>query len=265
MRLSYTSTGTFLTCPQKFYYQNILRYEPVEKAGPLMFGTVIHEALEKFYKGGEMELPEANTYEAVAAAAVLRGYEAFWGRPKSVILVEFAMEVDIGGVPMVVKADAIVNTPDGPMVVEHKTASMIGDQYWKKKEHDIQPSLYILGARQHGISVLGCIYDVIRKPAPPKAKEKIPDYAVRITEDIAARPEFYYERRSFYKTEADLEKVETNMALVANAIQRAEDTGEYPKNHNACFDFNRECSWAPVCHGNEIIPMSNLYRKREES
>jgi len=47
--LSATHLDTYLDCPVKFYYRNLLQI-PSAKTGPLSFGNAIHKALELFFK-----------------------------------------------------------------------------------------------------------------------------------------------------------------------------------------------------------------------
>ena len=47
--LTYSALNAFRNCPRKYKHRYIDRLRPMERAEALAFGSVIHEALEKWY------------------------------------------------------------------------------------------------------------------------------------------------------------------------------------------------------------------------
>lgn len=57
VRLSFSSIDTYLNCPAKFRYGYVFRIPSTEVATPLIFGTAVHHALEKFHAGDLASMP----------------------------------------------------------------------------------------------------------------------------------------------------------------------------------------------------------------
>ncbi|MFT5222111.1 MAG: putative RecB family exonuclease [Glaciecola sp.] len=58
VRLSFSSIDTYLNCPAKFRYGYVFRIPSTEIAAPLIFGSAVHHALEKFHAGDLASMPE---------------------------------------------------------------------------------------------------------------------------------------------------------------------------------------------------------------
>jgi hypothetical protein len=126
----------------------------------------------------------AMVYELVKAEELMRGYHYRWFDDATIFLeVEKQFETDLinpetgaasrtyrlGG-----KIDGIAEVVEGHpsripgiYVVERKTTSDdigLGSDYWRQLRLDAQVSTYFVGAQSLGHDVIGCIYDVIRKP-----------------------------------------------------------------------------------------------------
>lgn len=187
-------------CEHRFAYG--LGYRPVHEATPLRFGSVVHTALEAWWKesillpGASAEqrlqaalasLPDAaDPFELVRAVEMLHGYTLRWGGERYDVLAvecEFRAPLinpytrrpsrtfELGG-----KIDAIArDLSDGRVyIVEHKTSSedvSPGSNYWQCLRLDAQVSMYYRGARALGYDVSGVVYDVLGKPkhVPSKA------------------------------------------------------------------------------------------------
>jgi hypothetical protein len=186
---------SFRSCKRQHHYSYRLGYRPIDKAGPLRFGTAMHNALEVWWSPGTLcdlgaainaidSEGEIDEFERAKARAMMMNYHARWCQEDYEILaVEKEFEAplvnpstgktsttfQIGG-----KIDAIVRKSNGDVfLVEHKSAGVevtFDTPYWKRLILDTQISTYYVGGRALGYDIKGCIYDVLRKP-PIKPKE----------------------------------------------------------------------------------------------
>ena len=184
-------------CARLHKIQYIDGYRPVEEAGVLRFGSLVHGGLEAWWdapKGERLDAAlaaimksadEADAFDLVRVEVMLRGYDARWSDQDLQVIgveVEFRAPLinpesdapsrtwQLGG-----KIDAIAVTPDNrTFIVEHKTTSediAPGSEYWRRLRMDGQVSVYFEGAAALGLKVDGCVYDVLRKPSlRPKKK-----------------------------------------------------------------------------------------------
>ncbi len=170
--------------------------------------------------------------------------------------------------------------------VESKTTSSdisAGSDYWRRVVAlDSQVSTYNAAAKSMGFDVRDTIYDVTRKPelmplrATPEESKKytmptkaqpIPrlyanqresdetpeEYRARLTEDIIARPDWYFARTTIVRLEHDDEEHARDVVQTANAIRFAEDNDAWPRSPNACERWRNLCSYFPVCSGETSI------------
>ncbi len=187
--------------------------------------------------------------------------------------------------------DAIVQ--DGSLHnVESKTTSAdisAGSDYWRRViALDSQVSTYNGAAKAMGYDVRDTIYDVTRKPelvplkatpeeskkyTKPTKAEPIPrlyanqrevdetpeEYRARLTEDIIARPEWYFARQTIVRLDHDDEEHARDIVQTAQMIRFAEDHDAWPRSPNACERFRRLCDYFPVCSEETSIDDGTMY------
>ncbi len=170
--------------------------------------------------------------------------------------------------------------------VESKTTSAdisSGSDYWRRViALDSQVSTYNAAAKAMGYDVRDTIYDVTRKPelqplkatpedlkkyTKPTKAEPVPrlyanqretdetpeEYRERLTADIIARPDWYFQRRSIVRLDHDDAEHEKDVQQTAATIRFAEDSGAWPRSPNACERFRRLCDYFDVCEGSTTI------------
>lgn len=202
--ISVSEMRTFRRCAREHHFRYRLLYRAVLDAETLRFGSLMHVGLEQLWKARRACAPEeailqsaiyamrsSDPFELAKAEELLIGYHYRWcDDPIEVLDVEKQFTAglvnpetgapsrtfELGG-----KIDAIARVPEGHperapgvYVVEHKTTSEdigLGSVYWQKLRLDAQVSVYFDGARSLGHDVVGCLYDVIKKPTirPHKA------------------------------------------------------------------------------------------------
>lgn len=180
---------TYRRCPREHRFAYELGVRPIEDNENLRLGTLVHKALEAWWKETGDRLVaalavfdaarESDPFEVAKARAMLMGYHARWADEPLEVL---AVEVEIPLAPLVNpstgafsktwllggKLDVVARDVEGrDWIVEHKTTSddaSPGSEYVQNLRIDGQVSTYYEGARRLGYEPAGCIYDVLAKP-----------------------------------------------------------------------------------------------------
>ena len=189
--LTYSALNTFPNCPRKYKHRYIDNLRPRMKVESLSFGSVIHSAIELWYRSVndanrlwkaldfiDRSFPERATDENQMAGwhlarAMFTGYASRYPTEDfTIIEVEktFTGQIrnpDTGRCSqtfvMAGKADAIVQLHDGMYLLEHKTAASIDGNYLDKLWTDTQIALYSYYLRELGYPIVGIIYNVLLK------------------------------------------------------------------------------------------------------
>lgn len=175
------------------------------------------------------------------------------------------------------KIDKIVRLEDGRVAVrEHKTTgddiSALSD-YWKRLRVDQQISTYMLAALTLGHQVETVEYDVIRKPgieprkltkaelktltetgeycgesfSPAPVERESPEmYGARLSQDIAARPDFYFARQEIPRLAADIEEFRVELWQIAEQVRESRAASRWFRNTDACLRPYR-CEFFEPC------------------
>ncbi len=213
--LTYSALNTFRNCPRKYKNRYLDNLRPRERAEALSFGSVIHTAIELWYRSSNTEsrLRDVLAYVNDAfenrvvdanlmvqwhlATAMLRGYaERYATEEFEVVEVEkeFVGEIrnpDTGRQSQTFriagKVDGIVRCHDGLYLLEHKTASTVDASYLDKLWTDTQIALYCYYLRELGYPIVGVIYNVLLKSRLKQGKgETQEEYELRHAE-LAAK------------------------------------------------------------------------------
>ncbi len=286
--LTNSQLTTFRRCQREHHYAYQLGYRAIEDAEALRFGTLIHQGLEAWWRGLGLEvaMDEAmrgaiDEHEAAKARVLMRGYDARWGGEVFAVCgVEQQFRAplinpetgapsrtyEVGG-----KLDVLLERG----FIEHKTTSEeigLGSTYWKRLTLNSQVSTYYAGAKALGHEVDGCIYDVIRKPAlrplkatPEESRKYTKDgrlyaaqrehdetadaYELRLTEDVAAQPDKYYQRGEVVRLEAEEREAAFDVWQLARSMREAEIAGRAPRNTDACVRYGKTCPFFDICCG----------------
>lgn len=304
-RITASSLALHRACPRAYQ----LRYEVGvvrrERVPALALGSLVHLGLEAYLlSGSDIDAAMAamraadDGHDLLTAELMLEGYHARWagvGLTAVAVEAEFAAPlVDPAsgrrarGVHRAGKIDAIVRDEDGRhWIMEHKTTSAEcgpGSDYVERLAVDSQVSHYFRGAEALGYPVVGCVYDILRKPPPrlmatphdrrryradgelysaQRADDETSDaYRARVLEAMAADPESYYRRVSVVRLDAELAEAGRDDWAQAMAIRAQRKAGYWPRNPDACMRYGRRCEYWPVCSGTTDIGDGDLYELR---
>ena len=213
--LTYSALNTFRNCPRKYKNRYVDNLRPRERPEALSFGSVVHTAIELWYRSQDIEsrLRDVLAYIDDAfenrvvdtnlmvqwhlAIAMIRGYaQRYATEDFEVVEVEkeFVGEIrnpDTGRQSQTFriagKVDGIVRCHDGLYLLEHKTASTVDASYLDKLWTDTQIALYCYYLRELGYPIVGVIYNVLLKSRLKQGKgETQEEYEVRHAE-LAAK------------------------------------------------------------------------------
>ena len=299
----------FRRCPRLHYYAYELGYRRVDKAIELDTGSRWHRALEAWWlalkEGRRHEALDAaidaldrvpDPYEQIRAETVLTGYHARWiDEPIEVLGVEVPFEGPLrdpitgeehpwfilGGT-----IDAICRSGARTLIVEHKTSSQDfspGSYYWEKLTLNSQVSMYLAAGPALGLTLDGCLYDVIgkapsidpRRATPTEerkytkegklfARQRDTDedpeaFRARLLDAITDDPGKFYGRAEIVRIGDELEASLLDVWQVAELITEARERSRWPRNTDACFAFNRPCEFFPVCAHGESLNNASIY------
>lgn len=189
--LTYSALNCFRNCPRKYHLRYVQHLRRPERPDALAFGSVIHTALEQWYKTvgasdrllrvldliddqfpGRKNDPEQR-HRWHQARAMFEGYAARYpDEAFEIVEIEkqFTAEIrnpDTGRLSqtfvMAGKADGIVLQDGELYLLEHKTASYITADYLDRLWTDTQIALYCHYLRQIGYPIVGVIYNVLLK------------------------------------------------------------------------------------------------------
>jgi RecB family exonuclease len=213
--LTYSALNTFRNCPRKYKNRYLDNLRPRERAEALSFGSVVHTAIELWYRSSDADsrLRDVLAYIDDAfenrvvdsnqmvqwhlATAMIRGYAERYATEEFEIVEvekEFVGEIrnpDTGRQSQTFriagKVDGIVRCHDGLYLLEHKTASTVDASYLDKLWTDTQIALYCYYLRELGYPIVGVIYNVLLKSRLKQGKgETQEEYEVRHAE-LAAK------------------------------------------------------------------------------
>lgn len=197
------------------------------------------------------------------------------------------------------KLDVIARRQGRLVLIDHKTCSQdITDPaspYWRQLAVDSQVSHYMLLAWLNGMKMDDAVWDVIRKPSisPKKLtkaikastvaerkycgvalsdatldamqvddRETLEMYEARLADDcINVRPEWYFQRRSVPRFDAELLDYAKELWQHSKDILH-ERKRELPvRNSGACMLWGSACVFLGVCSGHDSIESDNWRRK----
>lgn len=246
------------------------------------------------------EKKQADALIRVQAEELVRGYHCRWIDERLDVVaveLEFLTQVSdpILGEPIAEvsgKIDAIVRVNDSEMVIEHKSTSSDlepGSMFWQRTRMSSQLGIYYVGATSIGHVPAGAVYDVIAKPkdaeplrhTPPEKRRYRKDgalykgqslvdeepeaYRERLSAMIFASPDSFYARQVVIRLKREVDEAVSDLAGTVSMMRHCEETGNHPRNPNACFEYNRACEYHGVCLGLEDVRDDSKFRTAREN
>lgn len=107
--------------------------------------------------------------------------------------------------------------------------------------------------RQTGDGELGYVLQT----RPETAEE----YEARLTEEVAANPDRYYQRGEVVRLEAEEREAQLDAWQLTRSMREAELAGRFPRNVDACERYGRVCSFFSVCSGTASLDDPGLFQR----
>lgn len=220
--ITQTALKVFLQCPEQFRLGTMYGWTPRTVSSSIEFGMAFHEIMAGVNMGEELHQAVDN-YHAQRAENILANehdkleltlaqveavadhYLVYWlsrdsrnkwlAREES-FRINYTSHGGYGVIPLRGQWDGIVQRSKKTYLYECKTKGRIMEETIQRGlEWDFQTNFYNTAYRiKTGKAPHGVIYDVIRQPQLRQGYRTIAEFAARIREDIAKRPEFYFIR-----------------------------------------------------------------------
>ena len=266
-----------------------------------MPGTALAGALEAMgaYAAGNAGIDEA---AKARADVVMAAYDARWGPTMhewEVLGIEVEFVAVVPGrkrLRVAGKIDKVLRRrADGTVWFgEHKSSGAdlsAGSTYWQRLRMDPQVSIYFAGMRSLGHDPVGCLYDVVVRPAikmlkatpvdqrkytkPTKTEssrlysnqreqdETAEEFRERLADVILKEPEAYFARAEVVRLESEIEESARDVEETALQIRALANAEHAPRNPGACFQYNRPCEFIDLCSGLASIDDTTKFRRTE--
>lgn len=89
------------------------------------------------------------------------------------------------------------------------------------------------------------------------------EYETRLTEDIAANPDKYYQRGEVVRLEAEEREAALDVWQITRAMREDELAGRHPRNADACKRYSSLCPYFAVCCGEATLEDASRYVRLE--
>ncbi len=165
------------------------------------------------------------------------------------------------------QTDAIVLWEQNFWLLEHKTTSISGDQFWAGFELDLQPRLYLWGIwKTLGIMPRGFILNALKKPS----EKMVSNWNSKRKDGLIKTPKDYLdmERNAILTTNEDLERVPVVLKQVCDEWEWHITQGSFRPslNKTTCIQYGRRCEFHTPCTQHEcegsfggLIPREQRY------
>lgn len=100
--------------------------------------------------------------------------------------------------------------------------------------------------------------------AAKKRMETVDEYAARLREDIATKPERYFQRAVVSRLSADRDAARLDTAQIAAQIETSRQHNRWPRNPDYCARYGL-CAYFGVCEGTASLKDASHFREAKES
>lgn len=246
-KLTFSAISLYNRCPQAYkfrYIDGLVKpTEGEQKENALKLGSIVHEGLANHWLNKEIldGIVDDGSIEYKKAVQIIKRYHEFWGfegnNGYSSVSIESQFETSHfkGQVDGIIED---VNTCE-KMLLEHKTASIVGDNYWNKLNIDLQIRLYCYACNLNKV-----LYDVIIKPAIRlKKNETEEEFLQRYYDGLQ------FERRIIELDKDDLIEASEDALSVYDLVNKSQN---FRKCRNNCLN-GFTCDYFEICNKTKSI------------
>jgi hypothetical protein len=217
------------------------------------FGRCIHKALDNWFRfhspeQAQLEFKTQFKEDPSDEKRTLRVgekllnlyFEKYTHEGFKVLATELAFTLPMGDIKLIGRIDKIIDWDGAIYVMDHKTTSRLGYEFFYKIKPNMQFDGYIWAARQLGYpTTSGVVLDallVAKGLVVPAQLAKLQPLA----RDISTR------------TNEDLDRYVRNVGLIVNDIRKCYETDIWYENTESCCDFI-ECPYRKICKEDNSI------------
>lgn len=252
----YTMMSTFLRCRRRYYYRMVRHLTGKTEALAPLFGKWIHKALDIWFK--EHDIDKAiqvfknnyvgndldNKRTIPMGEKILKLYaEKYEHEGFKVLATEKQFSLPLPVAPqtnLIGRIDKIIEWDGAVLVLDHKTTSRLGYEFFYKIKPNMQFDGYIWAARQLGYPICnGILLDAIlvaKGLLVPAQMAKLTPLA----RDVS------------YRTEEDLQAYLNNVKCIISDMQKCYTEDVWCQNTESCCDFV-ECPYRRICKEDESV------------
>lgn len=161
MRLSASRIQCFQRCPRRYYWRYVERLVSPEPAAAPTFGVAIHAALAAWYETHDQnkvvdvfmskwqDRPGDDKHTLAVGAQMLGSYiKRYTPEPFEVLSLERPFAVHVGEHELAVRIDLAVRWGERIYVVDHKTTSRLGFNFFSGFKPNVQTAAYTYAAKK---------------------------------------------------------------------------------------------------------------------
>lgn len=285
---TYSMWQLFKNCRKKYkerYENEIVPFGQLDHN--LFLGSVIHNALETWYKTGDAlkTIDEIPDDQLLAKAMMVSYIEKYKSEPFEVIFVEKQFQGDIinpktghksNTFELWGKVDVVVKQKGLYYIMEHKTASNVNANYLDKLWTDFQTILYSdYIEKTTGLKISGIIYNILGKSGIIQGKGETEEEYKERYENLCAKNKSgkssakqkiaesnedfynrllknykekdYFIREYLYIPKNQFKELQFELWDLTQSLLEARREGRYYKNSEYCFNWKKECGYYALC------------------
>lgn len=253
--VDYTMMSTFLRCRKRYWWRMVRNLVGLQPPTAAEFGRCIHKALDVWhlehakdkvlamFKSEFKEDPTDEKRTIEVGVKLLSLYMEKYEQEGFVVReceLEFSLDIPGTERTLIGRVDKVIEWDGAIYVMDHKTTSRLGYEFFNKIKPNMQFDGYIWAVRQMGYPTCsGVVMDALLV-----AKGlTVPSQLARLTplaRDISTR------------TEEDLKRYITNIQAIIDDMEYCYDQDEWYENTESCCDFI-ECPYRKLCKEDDNI------------
>lgn len=246
----YTMLSTYLRCKRRYYYRMVRHLTGTARMQAAEFGHAIHQALDSWYKKQDDTLAiaifktdylddgtDAKRTHAVGEKLLKIYFEKYRDQRFKVLASEQVFEIQLikdTDTMYMGRIDKIIDWDGAIYVLDHKTTSRLGYEYFYRIKPNMQFDGYIMAARALGHqSCSGVVLDallVAKGLLSPSSLQRL----TPVARDISTR------------TEQELREFKEDVADILREIRVSYEGNTWHRNTEGCCDFI-QCPYRRVC------------------
>jgi len=257
----YTMMSAYQRCQRKFYYrhQRGLVGKKARMYAP-EFGRAIHLALDRLYvdwdvvqavahfkANYEENLEEDPKRTHKMGEWIIKNYaKTYQDQPHKIVHAEMSFDLPLGnGNSLIGRIDKVVEWGGTLWIMDHKTTSQMGANFYKEFDPSLQMTGYVWAARELGFDVRGVLIDAIL------VAKGLLESSSRSRLNPLARFDFYKNDAALKEWKDTVLQIQTDIGWTEEDA-RINGPARWTPNFDSCTYYG-ECPYRRVCSEEEQV------------